>query len=886
MKKNLIDVDPTETQEWVDALDSLIREEGVERADYILTRVLDKARRLGVNAPLTTTDYINTIATEDEVAYPGDLALEERIDAFIRWNAMAMVVRASHKAPGVDGHISTFASSAILYEVGLLHFFRSVDDASHGDCVYMQGHSSPGIYAFAYLMGCLSAKQLDNFRQEVGGEGISSYPHPWLMPDFWQFPTVSMGLGPIQAIYQARFLKYLQHRGLQDTSSRKVWVFCGDGEMDEPESVGALHIAQKEQLDNLIFVINCNLQRLDGPVRGNGKIIQELESHFRGVGFNVIKVIWGTEWDELFARDTEGLLRHRMMDMVDGDYQLCQAKDGSVVREVLFGGDPRLLAMVEHLSDATLFEMRYGGLDRKKVYAAYKQAVDANNGRPTVILAKSVKGYGLGPVGQAQNTAHNQKKLALDDVTYMRDRFKIPLQDKELAEVPYMQFAKGSTELNYLQQQRKALGGDFPKRKLTEGRLPLPDAALWESHWQGGHDREYSTTMAFVRILSSLLKDKSLKDRIVPIVADESRTFGMEGLFRQLGIYSIEGQLYKPVDSGELMYYKEDIKGQLLEEGLTEAGAFSSWLAAATSYNTNQLAMLPFYIYYSMFGFQRIGDLAWAAGDQKARGFLIGATAGRTTLSGEGLQHEDGHSHVMAALIPNCISYDPTFHYELAVIIEEGLRRMYDVGDDVYYYITVMNENYLHPAMPEGVREGIIRGLYCLEKVETTQKPTVQLLGSGTILREVIAAKALLQNYGVEAQVWSAPSFNELYREAWAIERDNRLHPEATAKVPYVTQCLAPTKGPILAATDYVRAYAEPIRAYLGDRSYTVLGTDGFGRSDTRRALRQFFEVDSNTIAYASLKALYDEKAIELKVLQKAMKDLGINPNKENPVKC
>lgn len=886
MKKSIIDVDPTETQEWVDALDSLIREEGIERADFILTRVLDKARRLGVDAPLTNTDYVNTIALADETPYPGDLAVEKRIDDFIRWDAMAMVVRASHKAPGVDGHISTFASSAVLYEVGLLHFFRSVDDASHGDCVYIQGHSSPGIYAFAYLMGRLSATQLDHFRQEVSGEGVSSYPHPWLMPNFWQFPTVSMGLGPIQAIYQARFFKYLQHRGLQDTSGRKVWVFCGDGEMDEPESMGALQIAQKEKLDNLIFVVNCNLQRLDGPVRGNGKIIQELESHFRGVGFNIIKVIWGSEWDELLAKDTEGLLQRRMMEMLDGDYQLFQAKDGAVAREILFGSDPRLLAMVEHLSDEAIFEMRYGGLDRTKVYAAYQKAVNLNNGRPTVILAKSVKGYGLGPVGQAQNTTHGQKKLSVQDLTYMRDRLNISVPDGTLAEVPYVHFDQGSPELIYLQQRRQALGGDFPKRKFSEAGLSMPDATIWEPHWQGGHDREYSTTMAFVRILSSLLKDKAIKDRIVPIVADESRTFGMEGLFRQLGIYSIEGQLYKPVDSGELMYYKEDVKGQLLEEGLTEAGAFSSWLAAATSYNTNQLAMLPFYIYYSMFGFQRIGDLAWAAGDQRARGFLIGATAGRTTLSGEGLQHEDGHSHVMAGLIPTCISYDPTFHYELAVIIEEGIRRMYYVGEDIYYYITVMNENYMHPAMPEGSREGIIRGLYCLDTVKATEKPMVQLLGSGTILREAIAAKTLLQAYGVEAQVWSATSFNELYREAWAVERENRLHADEKPKIPYVTQCLAPTKGPIIAATDYVRAYAEPIRAYLGTHSYTVLGTDGFGRSDTRKALRQFFEVDSNTIAYASLKALYDEKTIDLKVLQKAMKDLGIDPDKENPVKC
>ncbi len=886
MKKILIDNDPIETQEWVDALDSLIREEGIERADFILARVLDKARRLGVDAPLTTTDYINTIAVEEEGAYPGDLEMEEHIDAFIRWNAMAMVVRASYSAPEVQGHISTFASSAILYEVGLLHFFKSVDSPSHGDCVYMQGHSSPGIYAFAYLMGRITARQLDHFRREIDGEGISSYPHPWLMPDFWQFPTVSMGLGPIQGIYQARFFKYLENRGLQDTSQRKVWIFCGDGEMDEPESVGALHIAQKEKLDNLIFVINCNLQRLDGPVRGNDKIIQELESHFRGVGFNVIKVIWGSEWDELFARDTEGLLRRRMMEMVDGDYQLFQAKDGAVAREVLFGSDPRLLAMVEHLSDEAIFEMRYGGLDRKKVYAAYEKAVNMNNGRPTVVLAKSVKGYGLGPVGQAQNTAHNQKKLALNDVTFMRDRFHIPLKDADLVEVPYVQFAKDSPEMKYLQARREALGGEFPKRKQSQGHLTMPDPAIWEPHWQGSQDREYSTTMAFVRILSSLLKDKNIKDRIVPIVADESRTFGMEGLFRQLGIYSIDGQLYKPVDSGELMYYKEDTKGQLLEEGLTEAGAFSSWLAAATSYNTNQLAMLPFYIYYSMFGFQRIGDLAWAAGDQRARGFLIGATAGRTTLSGEGLQHQDGHSHVMAGLIPTCISYDPTFHYELAVIMEDGLHRMYGVGEDVYYYITVMNENYAHPAMPEGVREGIVKGLYCLEKIAKTTKPVVQLLGSGTILREAIVAKTLLQDYGVEAQVWSATSFNELYREAWGIERQNRLHPDKTPEVPYVTQCLAETEGPIIAATDYVRAYAEPIRAYLGDRSYTVLGTDGFGRSDTRQSLRAFFEVDSKSIAYASLKALYDEKKIDIDVLQKAMKELSVDRNKENPLKC
>ncbi len=883
MSTELIDVDVLETREWADALSSLLREEGAERAQFILTRLLDKARRLGLDAPFTTTDYINSLALADQLAYPGSVDIEERIDAFLRWNAMAMVVRASRSAPEVQGHLSTFASAAILYEVGMLHFFKSVDDPSHGDCIYVQGHSSPGIYSFAYLMGRLSKENLDAYRQEIGGKGVSSYPHPWLMPDFWQFPTVSMGLGSIQAIYQARFLKYLHHRGLQDTQGRKVWIFCGDGEMDEPESVGALHIAQKEKLDNLIFVINCNLQRLDGPVRGNGKIIQELESHFRGVGFNVIKVIWGSEWDELLAQDHDHVLQNRLMQMLDGEYQLFKAKDGAVARQVLCNGDPRLEAMLSSISDETLFEMHYGGLDRQKVYAAYQRAVNFSNGRPTVILAKSIKGYGLGPVGQAQNTAHNQKKLALEDLKQMRDRFNIPLNDKELEEIPYLSFKKDSAEWKYLQEKRKTLGGDFPKRVSVHNPLPVPPVAEWQPHWQGSGEREYSTTMAFVRIFGTLLKDKGIKDRIVPIVPDESRTFGMEGLFRQLGIYSVDGQQYKPVDAGELMYYKEDIKGQFLEEGITEAGAFSSWLAAATSYNTNQLPMIPFYIYYSMFGFQRIADLAWAAADQRARGFLIGATAGRTTLSGEGLQHQDGHSHVMAGLVPRCVSYDPTFHYELAVIIEEGLRRMYEVGEDIYYYITVMNENYTHPAMPEGSREGILRGLYCFSSTKDSQKPKVQLLGSGTILREVIAAKALLQAYEVEADVWSATSFNELYREAWALERENRLHPEAKPKKAYVSQCLENTRGPIIAATDYVRAYAEPIRAYLGHKTYTVLGTDGFGRSDTRAALRDFFEVDAKAIAYASMKALYDEKAVDLQTLKKAMKDWGINPEQGNP---
>lgn len=883
----LKDIDPVATDEWLASLKAVLQHEGRERAHFILEELTNYARQAGVNLPYkATTDYINTIRVEDEPAYPGDSQLEARIDAFLRWNAMAMVVRAGKISPELGGHIASFASSAMLYEMGLHHFFHAADANHGGDFVFFQGHSSPGIYAHAFLEGRLSEEQLVNFRQEVEKDGLSSYPHPWLMPDFWQFPTVSMGLGAIQGIYQARFLKYLQHRGLLNTEGRKVWVFCGDGEMDEPESLGALNIAMKEGLDNLIFVINCNLQRLDGPVRGNGKIVQDLEGIFRGAGWNTYKVLWDQHWDSLFAKDINGELKRRLMAMVDGEFQNIKAKDGAYTREHLFGVSETLREMVANLSDEDLANLHFGGHDARKVYAAYDAAVHQTNGKPTVILVKTVKGFGMGAIGQAQNTTHQQKKLGDEDIRGYRDRFMIPVEDAKLAKVPFVKFAENSPELTYLKQRRQALGGSFPTRRVhSDEKLVIPPIKDFEMFFEASGDRELSTTMAFVRILNHLMRDPNIKDRIVPIIPDECRTFGMEGMFRQFGIYSHVGQLYKPVDSEQLMYYREDKKGQVLEEGITEAGGFCSWLAAATSYSNNNFPMIPFFIYYSMFGHQRVGDLAWAAGDSRARGFLLGGTAGRTTLAGEGLQHQDGHSHIMANLVPNCKTYDPTFMYELAVILHDGLKRMYVDEEDIYYYITVMNENYTHPAMPKGAEEGIIKGMYLLQSPKKKAKLHVQLLGCGTILREVISAASILEkNYGVTADIWSVTSFNELTREASDIERQNRFHPEAKAKVSYVTKCLEKQTGPIIAATDYVRAFADQIRAYLPGKTYTVLGTDGFGRSDDRVQLRHFFEVDSKHIVHAVLKTLADTGELPVAKVKEAMKKLGIKADKPNPI--
>lgn len=881
------DIDPLATDEWVSSLKAILQHEGRERAHFILNELTRQARQAGVNLPYSAvTDYVNTIPVKDEPAYPGDPQLEARIDAFLRWNAMAMVVRAGKISSELGGHIASFASSARLYQVGLAHFFHAASENHGGDLVFFQGHSSPGIYAHAFLEGRLSEKQLENFRQEVEADGLSSYPHPWLMPDFWQFPTVSMGLGPIQGIYQARFLKYLQHRDLLKTEGRKVWVFCGDGEMDEPESLGALNIAMKEGLDNLIFVINCNLQRLDGPVRGNGKVVQDLEGIFRGAGWNTYKVLWDRHWDSLFAQDEKGELKERLMEIVDGEYQNIKAKDGAYTREVIFSHSKELLEKVAHLSDDELSKLCFGGHDTRKIYAAYDAAVNQKNGKPTVLLIKTIKGYGMGPIGQAKNTTHQQKKLADDDIRGYRDRFLLPLDDAETSKVPFIQFAENSAELNYIKHYREALGGSFPKRRQhADEKLIIPPLSDFETFFVSSEARELSTTMAFVRILNHLMKDKNIKDRIVPIIPDECRTFGMEGMFRQFGIYSHVGQLYKPVDSEQLMYYREDKKGQVLEEGITEAGGFCSWMAAATSYSNNNFPMIPFFIYYSMFGHQRIGDLAWAAGDMRARGFLLGGTAGRTTLAGEGLQHQDGQSHIMANFVPNCVSYDPCFMYELAVIIHAGLQRMYVNEEDIYYYITVMNENYTHPAMPKGAEEGIVKGMYLLASASKQAKTHVQLLGCGTILREVIAAAKILEaDYGVTSDIWSATSFNELAREAADVAHWNRFHPSETQKQAYVTGCLEKQTGPIIAATDYVRAFADQIRAYLPGKTYTVLGTNGFGRSADRKELRHFFEVDSKHIVHAVLKTLADEGSIPVAKVKEAMKKLGINQDKPNPV--
>ena len=879
------DIDPLETQEWLDALDAVIANEGLERAHYLLEKLIDDARRSGANLPYTNnTAYLNTIPTHLQAPHPGDTSVERRIKSLVRWNAMAMVVRANKESSELGGHIASFASAATLYDVGLNHFFRAPSHEHGGDLVFMQGHSAPGIYARAYLEGRLNEDQLDKFRQEVDGDGLSSYPHPWLMPDFWQFPTVSMGLGPIMAIYQARFMKYLQDRGIANTTNRKVWAFCGDGEMDEPESLGAISLGGREKLDNLVFVINCNLQRLDGPVRGNGKIIQELESVFRGAGWNVIKVIWGGYWDPLLARDKDGLLRKRMEEAVDGDYQNYKSKDGAYVREHFFGKYPELKAMVATMSDEDIWRLNRGGHDPHKVYAAYAAAMQ-HTGQPTVILTKTVKGYGMGEAGEGQNITHSQKKMNIDALKAFRQRFDIPLSEEQVEKAEYYRPAEDSEEMQYLKGRRKALGGYLPSRQHLAAPLEIPDLDIFKAMLESSGERELSTTMAFVRMLTALARDKKIGKYVVPIVPDEARTFGMEGMFRQLGIYSSVGQLYEPQDKEQVMFYKEDKSGQILEEGINEAGAMSSWIAAATAYSSHGVNMIPFYIYYSMFGFQRIGDLAWAAGDMQARGFLIGGTAGRTTLAGEGLQHQDGHGLLVASTIPNCIAYDPCFAYEMAVIIHDGMRRMMQDQENVYYYVTAMNENYVQPAMPKGVEKGIVNGIYRFS-VDTAKKgeAKVQLFGSGTILREVIdAAEKLKSDWGVSADVWSVTSYNELAREARNCERWNMLNPEKKARVSYVAQQLNDCEGPVISSSDYVRNVAEQIRNFV-PATYTVLGTDGYGRSDTRKQLRKHFEVNSDYVTVATLKTLADEGTIPASKVKDAIKKYGIRISKPNPL--
>ncbi|MCG7865003.1 MAG: pyruvate dehydrogenase (acetyl-transferring), homodimeric type [Candidatus Thiodiazotropha taylori] len=876
------DIDPIETQEWLDALEAVLENEGVERAHFLIERLVDKARRSGAHLPFSAnTAYVNTIPVTKQQRFPGDRAMERRIRSFIRWNAMAMVVQANRISTELGGHISSFASSATLFDVGFNHFFHAPTKERDGDLIFFQGHSAPGVYARAYLEGRLSEEQLYSFRQEVDGHGLSSYPHPWLMPGFWQFPTVSMGLGPLMAIYQARFMRYLHDRGMVNTEERKVWAFCGDGEMDEPEALGAISLAGRERLDNLVFVINCNLQRLDGPVRGNGKIIQELEGVFRGAGWNVIKVVWGGYWDPLFARDKNGILIKRMEECVDGDYQAYKAKGGAYTREHFFGKYPELDEMVANMTDEDIWRLNRGGHDPHKVFAAYAEAT-AHKGQPTVILAKTVKGYGMGVAGEGQNITHSQKKMGEAALKAFRDRFNIPISDDQIGAAPFYKPPADSAEMKYMHEQRSKLGGFLPQRRTKVEAMTVPPIEKFKALLEGSGDREQSTTMAFVRLLNMLVRDKQLGKQIVPIVPDEARTFGMEGMFRQLGIYSSVGQLYEPVDADQVMFYREDKKGQILQEGINEAGAMSSWIAAATSYSNHGVSMIPFYIYYSMFGFQRIGDLAWAAGDMQARGFLIGGTAGRTTLAGEGLQHQDGHSHLVAATIPNCVSYDPAFAYELTVIVLDGMRRMYQQQENVFYYITVMNENYLQPAMPEGVEEGIVKGMYLLKK-GGKQKKRVQLLGSGTILREVIAAAELLEkDFNVTADIWSVTSFNELRREGLDVERWNTLHPEEDQRQSYVTQQLSGQQGPVVAATDYIRSYADQIRPFV-PATYSVLGTDGYGRSDMRSQLRKFFEVNRYYVALAALKSLADQGDLKEEVVTQAIKKYKIDPDKPNP---
>lgn len=880
------DMDPVETKEWLEALDGVIAHEGSERASYLIRKQIEFARVNGVVQPFNAqTPYINTIPVEKQAPLPGNHAIERKIRSYTRWNAMAMVLRANHDS-NVGGHISSFQSAATLYDVGFNHFWHAPSENHGGDLVFIQGHCAPGIYARSFLQGRITEEQLIHFRQEVEGKGVSSYPHPWLMPEYWQFPTVSMGLGPIMAIYQARFMKYLDDRGLVKTEGRKVWAFLGDGETDEPESLGAIGMAGREGLDNLIFVINCNLQRLDGPVRGNGSVIQELESEFRGAGWNVIKVIWGRNWDILFSRDKNGLLMKRLGEIVDGQYQTFRSKDGSYIREHVFN-TPELRALVADWSDEDIWNLNRGGHDIYKIYAAYHAAVH-HKGQPTVILAKTVKGYWMGKSGQAMNIAHQQKHMNELDIKAFRNHFGIPIPDEKLEELPFIKFPEGSPEMEYLKELGKDLGGELPVRRAKSISLKVPELQEFSALLSASEGKELSTTMAFVRMLNILLKDKEIGQRVVPIVPDESRTFGMEGLFRQIGIWSHVGQLYTPQDKDQLMFYKEDKKGQVLQEGINEAGAMCDWIAAATSYSTHNMPMIPFFIFYSMFGFQRIGDLCWAAGDIRSRGFLLGGTSGRTTLNGEGLQHEDGHSHIWSAAIPNCISYDPTFSYEVAIIIQNGLKRMYADQEDVFYYITVMNENYPHPALPVGSEENIIKGMYQYSKSnEIKSKRHVQLLGSGSIFREVIAAAELLEkDWGVSSDIWGCPSFTELGRDWIRTSRENLLNPESTPKLSHVENCLKGTEGPVIASTDYVRMFAEQIRPAIQNmgKRYMVLGTEGFGRSDTRAHLRSFFEVDRFWVTITALKALVDEGSLEPKIVREAIQKYGIDPHKPNPL--
>ena len=883
------DPDPAESQEWFESLKAVIDREGPARAHQLLNGMVEMTRRAGAHLPFApTTEYINTIPPGQEAKSPGDAQMEWRIRSMIRWNAMAMVVRANRKPGDLGGHIATFGSSATLYDVGFNHFWRAPSEDHPGDLLYIQGHGSPGVYARSFMEGRVTESQLDNFRMEVDGRGVSSYPHPWLMPEYWQTPTVSMGLGPIAAIYQARNFKYLESRGLMPKTDRKVWCFLGDGETDEPESLGAISVAGREGLDNLVFVINCNLQRLDGPVRGNGKIIQELEGVFRGGGWNVIKLLWGGYWDALLAKDTNGVLRKLMMETVDGEYQNCKAFGGAYTREHFFGKYPETAALVANLSDADVWRLNRGGHDPHKVYAAYHEAVNTT-GMPTVILAKTVKGYGMGAAGESLNPTHGTKKMDDEDVKAFRDRFQIPISDDQLkdGQIPFYHPGEKSPEVEYMLERRRALGGFLPQRRRKASKpLEVQPLQAFERLLKDTGEREISTTMAFVQMLNIALRDKQVGPRLVPIVADEARTFGMEGLFRQIGIYAPHGQKYKPVDADQLMYYREDAAGQVLQEGITEAGAFASWLACATSYSTNDLQLLPFYIYYSMFGFQRIGDAAWQAGDMRARGFLLGATAGRTTLNGEGLQHEDGHSLVQAGLIPNVRAYDPTFSYEVVTIVQHGMQRMLAEQHDEYWYVTLMNENYSHPAMPEGSAEGILKGMYLFKDAGKPKKGEhrVQLMGSGTILREVIAAAELLdKDFGVTADIWSCPSFNELARDGQDAERHNRLHPEAKPRKAYVTQQLEGRQGPAVVATDYIRAYPEQVRAFV-PMHYTVLGTDGFGRSDTRDNLRRHFEVDRYHVAQAAIAALAAEGKMTAKDVSRAIKLYKIDTDKPYPL--
>ncbi|MBT3227112.1 MAG: pyruvate dehydrogenase (acetyl-transferring), homodimeric type [Deltaproteobacteria bacterium] len=877
------DIDPLETQEWLDALESVLKREGPQRAHFILDKLIDKARRSGTRLQFSAnTAYLNTIPLDQEEKNPGDLEMESRILALIRWNAMAMVIQANRSTASVGGHIASFASSAALYEVGFNHFFHAPTETHGGDLLYIQGHCAPGIYARSFLEGRLTEEKLHGFRREISRKGLSSYPHPWLSPDYWQFPTVSMGLGPMLAIYQARFMKYLENRHILNSGDRKVWAFMGDGEMDEPESLGAVSLAAREKLDNLIFVINCNLQRLDGPVRGNSKIIQELEADFHGHGWNVIKLVWSSAWDPLFEQDDKKLLRNRLAEVVDGDFQNYIARGGGYTREHLFGAHPDLMKMVAEKSDEDIWRLYFGGHDVQKVYAAYAEAVK-HKGQPTVILAKTVKGFGMGISGEGQNITHQQKKMGQKALKSFRDRFNIPISDADLGDTPFFKPADDSPEMIYLQERRKKLGGFLPQRTPVRDSLKIPDLQAFASQIKGTGDRENSTTMAFVRMLNTLMRDKELAKHVVPIVSDEARTFGMEGMFRQFGIYAASGQLYEPMDSEQVMYYREDLEGQMLEEGITEAGAFSSWIAAGTSGSNHGIPMIPFYIYYSMFGFQRCGDLAWLAGDAQANGFLIGGTSGRTTLEGEGLQHQDGHSHILASTIPNCITYDPTYAYELAVILHDGLQRMYRNREKVFYYITVMNENYTHPPMPEGVEEGICKGIYLLKSGAADNQHAIQLLGCGAILREVLeAGKILEESYDVSANVWSVTSFTQLRRDGLEIERYNRLHPESPPKKSYVDQCLAPFPGPIVASTDYIKSFADQLKPFIS-RRFIALGTDGFGRSDDRESLRAFFEVDRYWVVVSALKSLADEGKISTAVVTAAMQKFNIDPEKPSP---